>query len=272
MKKRLPLAARKIKNLGKHWPVVRSFFRLLFAMSLINVVLLLNACTSDTGNIDLSKLTVGSSSGNSSLLFQYKLDENSGNSAQDSSGNAKNATIGGGAIWTTGKLGSALNFPAVGYLTIPNNSTFNYFTNNQFTVQAWINPTSTTGTQNILHMNYLIKIEFISGKIRFSVYYNGTWTQVYNSAATIATGTWTHFALVFSGDTKLYINGNLDGTSAAIYTLARNSLCSGYDVIGAESNGCSGSMNSFNGKVDEVFIYGYARSAADISSYYASVP
>jgi hypothetical protein len=73
-----------------------------------------------------------------------KFDEGSGASANDSSGNNRNATLIGAAGWTTGLVCSALNLPGVpdSYAQIPGDV---LDTTKNYTVAAWVKLNSVGG-------------------------------------------------------------------------------------------------------------------------------
>jgi len=72
--------------------------------------------------------------------------------------------------------------------------------------------------------------------------------------------TWVHLAATYDGSTiKLYVNGLLDSSKAAILTIATNTLPLG---IGGQSDG----QFPLLGAMDEVRVYGRALSASEIQT------
>ncbi len=72
------------------------------------------------------------------LVAHWKLDDASGTSAADSSGNGNTGTLSGGAAWTTGKLGGAVSFDGSDDLiTVPNSASWNS-AYNKYTVAFWV--------------------------------------------------------------------------------------------------------------------------------------
>jgi acylphosphatase len=83
------------------------------------------------GNIDI--LAAGRPNG---LVGYWKLDENTGTSAADLSGNGNTGTLTSGPTWSTGKFGAALSFDGVNDVVSMGN-VMNIGTNNA-TFSAWI--------------------------------------------------------------------------------------------------------------------------------------
>jgi len=72
-----------------------------------------------------------------SLVGWWKFDDGSGTTAMDSSGNGNDGTLNGGAQWTDGQIGGAIQFngsdSSVTAPHIPLNS-------QSFTITMWVNP------------------------------------------------------------------------------------------------------------------------------------
>lgn len=236
-------------------------------------------CAADDSKIDLAGLPKTSTSttnkANNPLQIYYKLDENSGSTATDSSGNSFTGTIGGGASWTTGKVGAAVNFPGAGNIDFALGSFYNPFPNQKFSIYGWLNLNSVAGTQTILLLGYLIKVDLLAGKLRLGFYNSsGTYTAAHTSTATLTTGVWTHFAITYNGGTKMYINGSLDSTNGGIFAVGPvNNWCSvRMNAVGADVNFCSTYLSYLNGKLDELYVYNIEKSASEVSAYYVSIP
>jgi len=194
----------------------------------------------------------------------WKLDEAQGTTANDSSGyGLTSSSFLGSPDWTTGKYGSALNFQNSGdYLSIADNSLLKP---SNITVEAWVYPTTnfvnwtaiaTKTTNGSWSDGYGLVKSGTGNIIRFFV-------NNYNSGssgdATLALNTWSHVAGTYDGSTiKLYVNGTLIN-SASYSTPLTNSTQPLLIGRGAGSNGYR-----WIGKIDDIRIYNYARSAEQI--------
>jgi hypothetical protein len=123
--------------------------------------------------------------------------------------------------------GGSINYDGTGdYLTIPDHSSLN-FASNDWTIECWIYPRTSTGDRGIWHQS-------ASGIDWFSIYLDGSFNpkfvlKNYNSTEwsgaaasnTAPQNTWTHLALVrqFGTGIYLYANGTLiasDTTNASV--------------------------------------------------------
>ena len=103
------------------------------------------------------------------------------------------------------------------YLTAPSNAVFTLGTGD-FTIEAWIYPTNSSGTQGVLACadtgsagDLTFFYNLTSGKVTLNAY--GATAAV--STASVAVNTWTHVAFVrSSGSLKTFLNGTLDNTVA----------------------------------------------------------
>lgn len=220
----------------------------------------------------------GDSTSCTAPVGRWDFEEGSGSTVYDRSGNANNGTWNGTGSphWTNGKYGKAGNFNGSDDYVQANDAT-NLDLSSAFTLSAWINPT-TTNTQAIIYKGlgcstwsaYYLAIGDIEGssptgtanKINFA--FRTANAQAWNlvsQSSTLNTNRWTHAEGTYDGSTlRLYINGVLDNsasTSGSAYNSAEK-LYLGQDP------GCSG-RGKFTGQIDQVRIYNYARSAAQIA-------
>ncbi|MDZ4824456.1 MAG: LamG-like jellyroll fold domain-containing protein [Flavobacteriales bacterium] len=140
---------------------------------------------------------------------------------------------------------------------------------NQLTVECWAYRSVWTGSDKSIvskTQNGGYAIETSGTGVAGHVFRNGAYGSV--TSGTLATG-WHHFALTYDGRfTKLYVDGILSDTNdaSAIFPIAYS--CAGNNfLIGAEPT-CGGvaTNNKFNGKIDEVRLWSYARNAIEITS------
>jgi hypothetical protein len=204
------------------------------------------------------------------LVGYWKLNEASGTSAADSSGNSHTGTATGTATWTSGIFGNGFSFngstkiQASGLLGNPAS----------FTVAAWANlTTADTGGAEIIslgdHCGLRLDEPTAGGANAF--FYNGsTWVTVVLNKNYAGTG-WHHFAGVFDDDNntfKLYV----DGVQVASTSTASSVTYAGLGantVIGRHGNG--NTTIDFTGTIDDVRVYNYPLSASAIAELYGLI-
>lgn len=194
------------------------------------------------------------------LIGEWKLDESSGNFAYDTSGNGYTGTVTGAAI-VTGKVGNARSFNGSGYININQDTPFDLGTSN-FTIQAWIKRNS-TGPSVI--MGKLAStgwwMQFTSGNnLQAGVYSALNQNTRFDSTEATADTEWHHFACVRTSTTNIncYKDGDIMVGSRLTTSGTGNSASNLY--IG----GYNSTTNLFNGVIDEVKIYNYARTIDQI--------
>ena len=146
-----------------------------------------------------------------------------------------------------------------------------------FTLEAWVYPTSTSGSQMIIAQdvsgdgfNQFRLLLNSGGNSALSFFFgNASATGVgFSSASNVPVNTWTHVAVVRSGvNHYMYLNGVL--TNSVTFTSVINNL-SGTTTnkplrIGARGNS-SGPTDLFKGAIDEVRIWNVARTGSQISA------
>jgi hypothetical protein len=198
-------------------------------------------------------------------IIEWKLDEANGSTANDTSGHSVAGTLGSGTsapLWTTGKIGSALNFSTPGQVVTASTSNL---PSNTFTQSAWIYPTSYTGSGNNNDRNTIIyandKYLQLQNDQKIGVYISGLTAPGYHtSISSIPLNQWTHVAYSWNGSTIIiYINGIIDKTipNTGNASLVMSDFRIGYQTAAYE--------RQFDGKVDQVKVYDYARSSAQIA-------
>ncbi len=199
-------------------------------------------------------------------IGHWKLDENTGSTAYDSSGNSLNGTLGGAGVmptWNTGKYGSGVRFypTSDSRISVADNAILRP---GAITAEAWVMvDTISPSYQSILDKGW-------NAASSWSLYLeSGTdfWFSLKNSAGTqydasftmtIVPNTWYHVAGVFDGtNVSIYVNGVKGGYSSVV---------SGTGFLSSTSNfivSQSGS-NVLNGTADDVKLYNYARTQGQI--------
>ncbi len=206
----------------------------------------------------------------------WRLNETSGTTAFDSSGNARDATyVGGVSLGASGALASgddAAQFDgSTGYVQLPGT----WGGVNTMTIEAWVN------TNVVLPNDFqaIVSSAAIGEFAHFQLHENPSPSQVslWYTDGGLRTlpapeespiGVWRHLVFVGeSGDTRLYLDGVRLGSPN---TLPFNSINLSSDVrIGA---GVSGTR-LFHGQIDEVAIYDTALSDERVLAHFnAAIP
>jgi PKD repeat protein len=202
-------------------------------------------------------------------MAAYGLNEGSGPSAADTSGN-QNALILKGATWTSaGRNGSALSFNGTGATDAAPSTSLN-LTGNALSLEAWVNPSTLAGDTHVVsklmqagqhtapYFSYSLHV--VRGNMpRFWVTLGGVPRSVEASVA-LMPNIWTHLAGTYDGSMlKIYVNGTLAGSAAVSGTITSYA-----GPLRLAANGSGGEV--WTGKIDEVRIYSRALSASDIQA------
>ncbi len=226
-----------------------------------------------------------SSAGKISTIFEtglvgyWPMDEGSGGTAYDASGNNNVGTITIGAsgtqttvaqAWanaTPSRVGIGLNFDGTDDYAWIADASANHLTSS-FTFSAWINP-SAYSSENIIfnkENTYEWAID-TTQNVRWAI--NNTtpgWNWI-STGLSAPTSQWNYFVITYDGNSVLtYKNGVLGNT----YSGASGSLVPNGNelLIGARGNTSPASF--FIGKIDDVRIYNRALSATEIQNLYNS--
>jgi hypothetical protein len=196
-------------------------------------------------------------------LAYWKLDESSGNSAHDSSGNYHDGTLYGNPTWmpTGGMIDGALAFDGLGdYVRIADHPDFDLTT--EITIAAWIKVdvfdkawqaivTKGDSAWRIQRSASSNGIEFACSGLSVP---GTTWGNVLGTV-NVNDGQWHHLAGLYDGATVyLYVDGILDASAPAYGVIATNS----FDVCIGENVDQPGRY--WNGLIDDVRIYDVALS------------
>jgi hypothetical protein len=210
---------------------------------------------------------------------EWKFEEKNGTTVNDTSGSANTGTWNGSgtAHWTPGKYGAAGKFdgttdyvnisPAL--TTLPNSTTFS--------LSAWYKSTSTTASQYILawgsgssntpYMAIILNRNVTTGEIAFEHRDDASTNQnnTFYRNASLIDGKWHHVEVIRSSAStySLYIDGILQNTST---TISPSTTTTTKTCIGALCR--SANTQFFNGSIDEVKVYNYARTAAQVAYDY----
>jgi hypothetical protein len=208
--------------------------------------------------------SAGGGGGGGTLIGNWEFDESNGTTFADSSGLGNNLTAptGGQAAGSGGHSGSAVNFSG-GVLQAANGNTIP--DSPYVSVEAWVRPTSITGTQTILHKTGAYKLTQEAGKFAFEIRSQHTVGGVSSCKVThgvaASTGAWAQARGFYNGRE---IGVSLDGhTVTAPCALGPIKYTTGQTFfVGGE--GLSPTQ-AYDGRLDEVRVW---RAAADNSLGY----
>jgi len=217
----------------------------------------------------ISFILVLSIAGNVSadLVAYWPLDEGSGNTAYDTSGNDNNGTI-NGATWGDGKYGKALQFNGQNnYVEVPSSDSLEIDEN--VTIAAWINWIDAgdtwicilaNGQQNGPWENYGLFINRDGRYLYFTLSLDGGHVVQQTPNDITVPNEWVHVCATWDGSAaRIYVNGEMKLEIAKAGTLVPPGLPL---RIGHRN----GSPHYFNGTIDEVRIYNHALSEAEIQA------
>jgi hypothetical protein len=197
------------------------------------------------------------------LVAAYSLDEGSGTTAADASGNGKTAAL-FSAGWTTqGRFGAALALNGTsGYARVDAPA----WPTGNFSWLVWVYPTNLSGWRGLMEIQTAESqgVEFALSGGAPELWTNGV--QRYTAAIALPVNAWTHLALTRAGNVwTLYRNGSME-TSWTESTGYNWGTCPALLGVDADS-GCTGNLNGyFLGHLDEVKVYDGALTAAEIQA------
>jgi hypothetical protein len=207
------------------------------------------------------------------LVACWPLDEGSGETASDITGNGHDGVLENGVAWETTDVHvgtAALSFDGTDdYVEVPDDDTLDL--SNEFTIAAWIklSETGISGRRPIISKeinpdsNRGWEFKVNNGQLAMQLYSTAAdeGKLTITGSATLEAGEWYHVAGIYSssGPEQFYINGELDKEQELVTTLQANDspvnigayLWNGYRVY-------------FAGLIDDLQIHDVALSADEI--------
>lgn len=221
-----------------------------------------------------------------SLVGHWPLNDGSGSTAADVSGNGLTGNIvgmGGDASWSVNgghDGGACLVLGGVSaYMTNADSSLLSPGAGN-FTVAIWVLTDVLNSTFRSIWHNYgtasgtPVVFLYLSDANKFEVVVRDDTggaghAATATSTGTLSTGTWYHIALVRSGTTaRVYVNGVMedDDTAASLGTVTTSN--GSHPATGAFDNPSGSTSSFFDGRIEDLRIYQRALSTADIQALY----
>lgn len=207
-------------------------------------------------------------------VMYLPLDGRSGTTANDSSGNGNNATLTNGPAFDLGKIGGAIKFDGTDdRLQVGTAATLN--TTSGFTIESWIYKTGSIGSvEDILfkgidtggteNTTSYLQLQ-TTGQIETGFTSSGTFYFV-DSTTTLSTNTWYHIVGTYSNANnrlRIYINGKLDASATAG---AATPDTNGSPLLIGVGN--TSSLRPYAGRIDDVKLYNYERTPAQVAYDY----
>jgi len=201
----------------------------------------------------------------------WRMDESTsaaadGDTIYDDSDNNNDGTA-SSTTWTytTGKFGGCLDFGGNDYVNGGDDASLKI--TGEVTISAWVYQDTTGNNIKIVSKRTGNDFYFLgsdSGKLYAGIG-DGTTNKVTNKTTTLPSGSWHHCAMTYkdsSDEIKLYLDGLNTETVTCTYVL--RSFVANLS-IGADS---AGTGFYFDGKIDDVRIYNYERTAEQIMQDY----
>lgn len=205
-------------------------------------------------------------------VAHWDFDEYEGQTVYDKTGNGNDGTLVNGPEWVRGKYGGALEFdgtPSGGgdaYVDLGSDNQILYGTEKYYTLCAWIylNAEADLSTEHFIYWAHgdsgtLEMLTSAWNQDRWGIYtYNNGWNEYYDSPRPLAKK-WEYLCFLRDNDdVRLYQNGvYAGGGSGYIEPDYSGSIT---QAIGRSQS----EQDSFDGKIDEMKIYNYARSQKQI--------
>src|SRR3989344_198301 len=186
----------------------------------------------------------------------WKMDEGTGTSANDTSGNGYTGTLTSGPTWTNGKFGSAVKFDgsddSVSFSGLGSLSTS--------TLEFWFNPSqieASGGTQRTIFTigSCIFSLHEWAGSTKNYLFGSGCGNNYWNTG--FVANAWQHVVLVQNSSAiDVYVNN--------VKKSLQNGSNNGFSTLNFATFSIGGSSTDLIGKVDDVRIYNYARTSKQI--------
>lgn len=250
------------------------------ALSVSEIKSLYDASAPDKGNSSASQ-PQGTGNLDSGLAGYWPLDNGSGTTATDTSTNGNNGTLTNGPTWTTGQIGSGVDFDGTNdyIVSVANSPAVASLTQGSFAF--WLKP-RTAGNQGVIFRSgadgggnsptsgFEISGDLWAGTqtIRFMTA-GSTGDMMARSTTTLTLNTWTHVVVVWDGtltaaNVRFYQNGVLDTTVTQFNGSGSYVASDGSFNFGIPD----GSGYRLDGVLDEFRVYNRQLSADEVGQLY----
>ncbi|MEN8259298.1 MAG: LamG-like jellyroll fold domain-containing protein [Pseudomonadota bacterium] len=195
------------------------------------------------------------------MVHQWKLDENSGTFAADAVGNL-DGTLLNGTAWADGRVGSGIALDGIDdRVEIPGLDP-----PRTGTVEFWVRVDGMpSSVERILGGTDSFEVRLLTtGHLAADIFQGGS--TVLKSATALSPGSWHHIAITWKANssTEVYLDGKLD--ASGVYA----SSDPGFFTFSLGTR--TGKKDYFAGRLDEVAIYNYPLSAAEVEDHFNTPP
>ena len=201
------------------------------------------------------------------VVAYWRFEEANGTTAYDWVGD-NDGTLTNGPVWTTGKVGGALEFDGVDdYVEISDDPVLSP---KKITLAAWIYPDDVSHTFQIigkwepLDNEYIFDNKNDNDRLRLGIDPGGSgFVGIYSNDGVLTPNSWQHVAVTWDGSSCVfYVNGANAGENSSYSGDLRDS--DNPVTIGRRNDGA----RYFDGRIDEVGIWDRALSAGEIEQLY----
>jgi RHS repeat-associated protein len=258
----------------------KPFMRVYDVNSTNSVISITESDFDSSGSINETKSLTPSSVLTTALVGYWPLNEGTGSTTADLSGNNNLGTLVDSPTWETGtncEFGDCLSFSGSSYVSVATTPGLSpeVGASGAITLSAWVYPTSWPSLGSLgtiigkeLSGNYEYSLNVLNngnGYFYIDTQSGGVVCQSASPSA-LSLDTWQLLTATYSaasGNCIVYLNG-VAGSSEASSGVA--TAGSANVAIGSDTGGAQG----FKGSIDDARIYGLALSAGEISTLYAS--
>ncbi|MGN9908307.1 beta-L-arabinofuranosidase domain-containing protein [Phytohabitans sp. LJ34] len=207
------------------------------------------------------------------FVAHYRFDETSGTSAADATGNGRTATLAGGAGWTAGRTGGAVNLSGTNaYVALPPGILAGA---TACTVATWVRLDTIANWTRLFDFgsgsstSMFLTPRGSGGTARFAITTSGSGgEQRINAPAALPTGVWTHVAVTLSGAVGvLYVDGAEVARNAALTRRPADLGNTTQNWIGRSQYGADPYLD---GAVDGFRLYSRVLTAAEVADLHAT--
>ena len=207
----------------------------------------------------------------------WNMDENTGTTITDLSGNSNTGTFNVTPAWSTGKFGSGISFDGASYITVAQNSGLPAYRTTGYSVSLWVKGAGTlSGKQVYTEQNtvnnplFQIGTGFGDGKVRVFLRDNSdnVWLDQ-TSTTTAFDNNWHNVVWTDNnGTANLYIDGVKDVSNFNYAPVV--ALTPALTTLG--SNFRSSATNFYTGYLDEVHTYNRVINPTEVQQLYGYAP